>query len=391
MRLLLCVLALLSLPAMLLGADASAWGVPAGVGPYYCSPLVAPGYEWAEREDGWRYLRHGGKLVGAYQPARNVWVLYDQTDGAWAKYEVQDPWGQYPRARPRSTVSNVPPPGSKLPTGVVPAPADPAWVTHGVERDQLHAGACSINGWPVSQDVARRAIAEGKLIDDRNKWRVTVIGSEEERKRVLTDWDSAQELQPWRERALLQAYDTNWWDAAKFKARGKPTIICQAPDGQEVHRQDTYRGPALLAKALLASYDPNKTPDRSAPSIGGFLSWKVLVGAGLGLVVLLAIAAFIVAVAVRGRSAVAAPPAIPPVMAYQPQPKQSSPSPGVPPHPLGQALKAWQDVYDQRARDVRQMDADHEATGGLLRGMLLPKVGAAAPPAAQAPAPATAP
>lgn len=118
----------------------------------------------------------------------------------------------------------------------------------------------------LSKAQAREAIQNG-VPDDRHKLRLTVIGTEVERKRVLAD------LAPWQDKLLVQAYEPTHWAVrdAGFSTKGSPTIYVQGPDGTVLHRQDDYNdGAAGLATAIRKAdpnYRPEKDPDlRKTPA-----------------------------------------------------------------------------------------------------------------------------
>jgi hypothetical protein len=124
------------------------------------------------------------------------------------------------------------------------------------------------NGKPCTRDEALDAVT--KVPDDAGLLRLTVIGPEAERKRVLDDLSKAP-LSDLRKGVLVQDYAPDHWAVqVGFKTDGKPTIYLQAPDGTVLHRQDSYDGPGPLAEAIRKA-DPNYKPasDPDLNSAGG--------------------------------------------------------------------------------------------------------------------------
>jgi hypothetical protein len=142
----------------------------------------------------------------------------------------------------------------------------------------------TINGVEVKKLDALKAAADGaaagapSLPDDSALLRLTVIGTDAERTKVLRDVDSAPELAPYKGKVIPAGLSLDAWQAKDaesgssplgFKA-GHPSIYLQSPAGKVLHRQDDYSdGPAGLANALRKAdplYDPSKDPDlRKAP------------------------------------------------------------------------------------------------------------------------------
>jgi len=108
------------------------------------------------------------------------------------------------------------------------------------------------------------------LEDDSAKPRLTIIGNQEERAKVLAA------LSPEASRYLIKAYDPSDWAVARagFKTDGHPMIYVQASDGTVLHRQHRFCDAKQLAEALRKadpSYDPAKDPDLTKYSVLEFL------------------------------------------------------------------------------------------------------------------------
>lgn len=101
--------------------------------------------------------------------------------------------------------------------------------------------------------------------------RITVIGPEADRARVLGDLRDAPELSWLKGKCLVQDYPPDHWRVVDggFVNTGKPTIYCQAPDGTVLWRQDEYKDAKSLSLALrdkIPGYDPRKDPQPSSPA-----------------------------------------------------------------------------------------------------------------------------
>jgi hypothetical protein len=176
-----------------------------------------------------------------------------------------------------------------------PAAAKADVPNYGVETDKIGTGRCWRRGREISREEAAEAVENKQLPDDAAKLRLTVIGQEADRKRVLADLDSSPELAAYKGRLVVQAYPPDHWAIkdAGFAAGGSPTVYLQRPDGKVLHRQDAYPSAEKLALALRKAeptYDPKKDPDLSRPALpGGFDPSKVppLAWGGAGLLLLL--------------------------------------------------------------------------------------------------------
>lgn len=208
-------------------------------------PNLSRGVEWRSRieEPGRLYLFVEGRQLGGFDQERNEWRDYDPNSGLWGPPRplFQD------RRSNSATVQNF-----------------------GVMREQLtgHDERHFLNGGAVS---GREALAAfGQLDDDSDKLRLTVIGSEVERRAVLNDFEIDPDLTPFRDRLVVQSYPPDHWavTGAGFVQTGKPTIYLQTPEGVVRHRQDEYRGPHKLAQAIRRAdphYRPENDPDLNRP------------------------------------------------------------------------------------------------------------------------------
>lgn len=144
-----------------------------------------------------------------------------------------------------------------------------------------------LNGREVSRRNALSAIEDG-LPNDANKLRLTIIGSEEERRRVLADLLNSSFLNGIRDKFIVQDYaPTNWAVAqAGFVTTGHPTIYLQTPTGTVLHRQDQYEGPELLAEAIRKAddkYNGNNDPNLNKSSPFAIPGLNALIPALIGI------------------------------------------------------------------------------------------------------------
>jgi hypothetical protein len=152
-----------------------------------------------------------------------------------------------------------------------------------------------LNGVPVAAEEARDAVERG-IVDDRNKLRVTVIGPDDVRNAVRHEIESHPAFGPLRDSMSIRDYPPDHWAlAVGFVTTGQPTVYCQAPSGQVLHRQDDYAGGADAAVTALRrakeSYDARLDPDlrtwlRSILPFADLVRpLSLLAAAGLGLAI----------------------------------------------------------------------------------------------------------
>lgn len=125
-----------------------------------------------------------------------------------------------------------------------------------------------LNGQYVTREQAVAAVEGKDLPNDRDKLRLTIIGSEADRKRVLADLDRP-ELAALKALYVVQAYPPDHWAVkeAGFVCEGSPVVYLQRPDGTVLHKQTDARGPEQLAQAIRRAdpaYDPKLDPDLNA-------------------------------------------------------------------------------------------------------------------------------
>jgi hypothetical protein len=197
--------------------------------------------EWRFHDDEPQrvYLFLDGWQAGGYDVERDQWRSFDSDKNIWS-----EPQALFPRRCVGVAAKVIP--------------------NFGIMQAKLNGSTShhSINGRSVSEQDAFTAL-QGKLTDDSQKLRLTIIGPEDKRRPVLTDLAANAGLASLKDKVLVQSYDPSHWAVANagFRATGQPTIYFQAPDGKVLHRQDEYRGPDKLAEAIRKA-DPNYQPDK---------------------------------------------------------------------------------------------------------------------------------
>jgi hypothetical protein len=134
----------------------------------------------------------------------------------------------------------------------------------GVDLDKLHQeeDGYKLGGRPVSKEEAYHAVEKG-LPDDAHKMRVTVIGTDEERKK----FEQAFRASDLAGSCVLWSVPPDHWSLKDndskqtvFKVDGKPTIYAQAPDGKVLWRQDDATNAVENLRKVSKPYDPLKDP-----------------------------------------------------------------------------------------------------------------------------------
>lgn len=235
-------------------------------GPAGCPPVggsghrleAATAYEWREAGPGWQYLYRRGRLIGAWDGTRYATRCYD----GWQ--DAPPPWQATPEVDEPADAEPLPMPAGKDQSVLIGQ--EPVTENHGVNLDRLGGSArkrWQINGRDVSREMAVQYLTEG-LPDDSTWLRVTVIGPESDRQRVVEDLRAHPAYADFRGRLLVQGYDAADPMIAGIGAvrDGRPTVYVQAPSGKVLHRQDDYAGgPEKLAGAIRKA-DPNYKPAR---------------------------------------------------------------------------------------------------------------------------------
>ena len=219
------------------------------------SAAVAAPYEWKVIDANQAALYSAGKQLG-------VWIMARQCyrellpDGNWSADQELSPF---------------PPPESHLVKVI-----EQIEQNFGLDRSRLDRGVEKfwLGGREVTRKQAYTALSgAGKdLIDDREKLRLTVIGTAAECQAVVKDLESNPALSVFADTLLVQSYrPDNWAVKDSGLLPGSPRIVVQGgPDakgsGKVLHSQGDYNGGATaLADALRRvrpDYDPNKDIDK---------------------------------------------------------------------------------------------------------------------------------
>ncbi len=229
------------------------WGAPS-------SAAVAVPYEWRVIDADQVALYSGGSQRGVWIKARQCYREL-LPDGNWGADEPLAP---------------IAPPETHLEKSI-----EQKEQNFGLDRTRLDMGVEKfwLGGKEVTRKQAYSAI-EGKgkdLIDDRDKLRLTVIGTASECQVVMKDLENNPLLTPFSDTILVQSYRPDNWAVKDIGILpGSPRIVVQSgPDsrgaGKVLHSQPDYEGGAVaLADALRRvrpDYDPNKDKDqRKAPA-----------------------------------------------------------------------------------------------------------------------------
>jgi hypothetical protein len=214
-------------------------------------------------------------------------------------YRVKARWGTTERqwtleveAGKTSALVLRPDGGSPIPSssteGDLPVVEQDGVKNFGIDREQLGQPKerITLGGREITHAEAKQLLEASGLADDSSKLRLTIIGSEADRKRVLDDLKGP--LADLAGGFLVQSYAPDQWAVARagFQTGGKPTIYVQAPSGKVLHRQDDYAdGADGLRRALEAirkpdpNYDPTKDRDLRRPS-ADLSTWAVFGLAG---------------------------------------------------------------------------------------------------------------
>jgi len=229
------------------------WG-GGSCGPVGPAASIPAELRWLQHDDDrdCYCLFRGNVQIAAYRKSIDVYRTYDAAAKTWGPSECP-PWRE--KATPRKFEQKI------------DLEKEP-----GLQRDKfdLDDRGWRLNGRPISEETARAILRGEGIPDDSRKLRLTVIGSEAERKPVLADLAAAPALAGIREQLVIQDYPPGHW-ALKcgFRTDGHPTIYLQSPDGKVLSRQDAYGGPEQLAGAIRKArpdYKPDADPNLSKPT-----------------------------------------------------------------------------------------------------------------------------
>jgi len=151
---------------------------------------------------------------------------------------------------------------------------------YGVDLDKLSSKTRYLfNGKEVSREVALAAVSAPSLPDESRKLRLTIIGNEQDRKRVLDDLERHPALLKWKDQLVVFATgpDNPVLATTRLVTSGSPSITIQAPDGKVLARNKdgSYPGPEVLSDAIARAakpYSPDKDPYLKPQGISDWLS-----------------------------------------------------------------------------------------------------------------------
>jgi hypothetical protein len=139
----------------------------------------------------------------------------------------------------------------------------------GVEREKYDGDTkCSRNGQPITVEEVKDII-QGKIPNDLNKLRITVIGDKVNRDIVKKAYFNDLEAEI-RDQLIFWDVPPDHFSLKDtvtgqtvYKVNGNPTIYIQGPDGRVLHRQDNFNGSKdfVAIRKVVKNYDPAKDPD----------------------------------------------------------------------------------------------------------------------------------
>ncbi len=253
-----------------------------------------PRYRWVEwpGHDGRIYLERNGVTIGGWHRKFRIWKRYNAADKSWGEAEDCAPFAPPEKlmgpesVEPKETCPFPrPQAGANPSTASLVSAGDDGELNplcNGIRRNQMDPSAegFTTHRGAVSRDQAMRLLqagADGTLSDDSTFRHLTIIGSDAERQKVLSDLSNSPDLAEFKNALLVNAYAPDHWalhpegSKTAFATSGHPTIYLETPDGQVLHHQDDYEdGASGLAGALRRAkpgYDPSKDPDLRKPPV----------------------------------------------------------------------------------------------------------------------------
>lgn len=184
---------------------------------------------------------------------------------------VEEPKKEEPEKKVEA--APMPPPGCEDGCKIEHTTEDqegPTLLNFGVDLAQLgKEPRYRVNGKEVSRQEAIAAIEDSRIPDDANLIRLTLIGSKEDRQRVMHDLDTHPGLKHLRSNLLVQGYDADDPRVAKrgFVCSGKPSIYLLDPSGKVLARNTDgeYPGAEAFAFAVGEVVGKPYTPDADKP------------------------------------------------------------------------------------------------------------------------------
>ncbi len=122
----------------------------------------------------------------------------------------------------------------------------------------------------VESGKTDQMFGDPNIPDDSKKLRITVIGSEAERKQAASEWE--QQDADFKNKFIvwyLPPGDHSLCDSETgqpmWKQDGRPTIYCQTPDGRVINRQDDSKDWISAIRRASKKYDSSRDPDNRRP------------------------------------------------------------------------------------------------------------------------------
>lgn len=215
------------------------------------APRGLRGFAWVTYPEnpGQAFLLFGKVTVGGWDHAAKIYRPFNGL--AWGEPRKAPPIR--PPAPPAAPMIE-----QQLPTGV-----DSAKLQGSGEPRYWRRGT------PISKGEASAAVgAGGKLQDDRDKLRLTVIGPDSDRAGPVKDLpaDLKSKVNVW-------SVPPDHWSVAGmgFVVSGKPTIYLTAPDGKVLLRQDAGPLDVGALRKAVDGYDSKKDPGPNGPKLAAKL------------------------------------------------------------------------------------------------------------------------
>lgn len=222
-------------------------------------------WEWRElpSDPGRVYLYRDGVRQGGYDLDAGYYRPVDPATGQWGPSSADSVAA---KSRAGTKVGSKADPQQTASVGAT------AQYPTGVQWDRIDDHErCSLSGREVTRRVAQSVMASLPT-DWATRPRLTVIGSKEERSRVLADLAG----HPLREACLVSDYDPaeprEAWAVADVGFPAGFGVYLQSPDGRVLARATSYEGRATLdrmdalRKPARPPFDPDRVPDPNKPA-----------------------------------------------------------------------------------------------------------------------------
>lgn len=211
-------------------------------------------YAWRElpSDPGRSYLYLGENQVGGFDHAtREYRPLLDWKRNRWGSpttppIEPPETTGQAPLTEPMNFGVDL----SKIP------------------KEKTY----ELNGDHSCKDHVMEAI-HAKLPDDKSQLRLTLIGSKEDRDRVLKDLKNPENVGIAAKTVVWSVPPDHWsvrdnaTGKPMFKTDGKPSVYLTTPSGKVLLRQDEFKGPETFKaiRRAVEGYDSKRDPTGNSP------------------------------------------------------------------------------------------------------------------------------